>query len=72
MENFLSSIEELEKLITLDQDSDEPKIDLDRLLPAMRGLYFYMRNQDITGIADLLEYTVYPLSQEWFEEQEES
>ncbi len=68
LENFLGAVDSLEYLVETDQNAQEPQIDLDLLLPAMRGLYFYMQNQDITGIADMLEDTVYPLTKEWFEE----
>ncbi|HHV31512.1 hypothetical protein [Caproiciproducens sp. LBM24188] len=71
MKEFLSSMEELETLVMLDQNSEDPRIDFDQLLPMVRGLYFYMQNQDITGITDLLEYTLIPLSQEWFEGRED-
>lgn len=71
MKDFLSSMEELETLVMLDQNSENPKIDFDRLLPMVRGLYFYMQNQDITGITALLEHTLIPLSQEWFEARED-
>jgi hypothetical protein len=67
LENFLYALDKLEYVVEADQNTSQPGIDLDRLLPAVRGLYFYMRNQDITGIADLLEDTVYPLTQEWLE-----
>jgi hypothetical protein len=65
LDSFLSAMEELDVVIEADRKSRQPQINLDQLLPAVRGLYFYMQNQDITGITDLLEYTVYPLTKEW-------
>lgn len=65
MEDFLSAVEELERVVEADQKSARPKIVLEQLLPAVRGLYFYMQNQDIAGIADLLEFTVCPLAEKW-------
>lgn len=65
MENFLGAVETLEQAVKTDQNSPRPLISLNKLLPAVRGLYFYMKNQDITGITDLLEDTVYPLTEEW-------
>ena len=65
IEGFLSGMEELERVVEIDQDSQQPKIDMNQLLPLVRELYFYIQNQDITGITDLLEYTVYPLTEEW-------
>ncbi|WP_164918947.1 hypothetical protein [Caproiciproducens sp. NJN-50] len=68
MENFLSAMEELELVVKTDRNSPYPKIDLNLLLPSVRGLYFYMQNQDITGIADLLEDAVAPLAENWLKE----
>lgn len=65
MENFLSAMEELELVVKTDRNSPHPEIDLNLLLPSVRGLYFYMQNQDIAGIADLLEDAVAPLAEEW-------
>ena len=65
IEDFLNGVEELERVVEIDQDSQQPKIDMNQLLPLVRELYFYIQNQDITGITDLLEYTVYPLTEEW-------
>lgn len=65
IESLLSALSELEKLIENDQNSPQPQIDLFRLLPAVRTLYFYIRNRDIAGIADLLEDTFCPLTEQW-------
>lgn len=65
IEGLLSAVSELEKLVDNDQNSLKPRIDLDRLLPAVKRLYFYIQNQDIAGIADLLEDVFYPMAGEW-------
>lgn len=65
IESLLSALSELEKLVENDQNSPQSQIDLDRLLPAVRTLHFYVQNQDITGIADLLKDTFYPLAEHW-------
>jgi hypothetical protein len=65
MEDFLSGVEELDRAVEIDQHSNQQKIDLEQLLPAVRELYFCMQNQDVIEIADLLEYTVIPLTREW-------
>gem|GEM_PF-1179570 len=72
MEDFLSTMEELERAVETNRNSRQPRIDLNQLLPAVRGLYFYMRNQDITGITDLLEYTVFPLTKEWLKGRDDT
>jgi hypothetical protein len=65
IENLLSAVSELEQLVENDQNSPQPQIDLSRLLPAVRALCFCIKNQDIVGIADLLEDVFYPLAEEW-------
>lgn len=65
LEVLLTAAAELENLVVADQNSPRPRIDLDRLLPAVRQLYFYMQNQDITGLADFLEDTICPMTKEW-------
>ncbi|MCI1965847.1 MAG: hypothetical protein LKJ17_06925 [Oscillospiraceae bacterium] len=68
MRYFLSAVEGLELVIREDRNSQQPKIDLNELLPSVRRLYFYMRNQDIVGITDLLEDTVMPMTARWLKE----
>jgi hypothetical protein len=65
IEALLSAVSELEKLVENDQNSPHPRIDLQRLLPAVKTLCFYIKNKDITGIADLLEDVLYPMTGEW-------
>lgn len=71
LNSFLSAMEELEHAVETDQNLQQPHIDLNRLLPALRGLYFYMRNQDLTGVTDLLEDTIYPMTEEWLKGRDE-
>ena len=65
IESLLSAVSELEKLVEDDQNSLQPQIDLNQLLPAMRTLYCYIKNMDIAGMADLLEDTFCPLTEQW-------
>lgn len=65
IDGLLSAVSELEKLVENDQNSLQPRIDLDQLLPAVRTLCFYIQNQDIAGIADLLEDVLTPMAGEW-------
>lgn len=67
LESLISAAEELENAVENDQKLQRPQIDLSRLLPAVRRLYFYIQNQDITSIVDLLEDTFCPLTEEWLE-----
>lgn len=65
IEILLSAARSLEKLVEDDRCSPEPQIDLVRLLPAVRTLHNYIRNQDIAGITDLLEDVFCPMTGEW-------
>lgn len=65
IESLLSAVSELEKLVESDQNSLQPQIDLSRLLPFVKTLCAYIKNQDIAGIADLLEDVFYPMAGEW-------
>ena len=70
IENLLSAAAELENLVETDQNSPQPKIELTRLFPIVRRLKVYLINQDIAGLADLLEDTFFPLTEEWLKESE--
>ena len=65
IEDLLSAVSELEKLVENDQNSLQPRIDIQRLLPALRTLCFYIKNKDIAGISDLLEDVLYPMAGKW-------
>ena len=66
IDSLQTAVAELENLVEIDQSSQRPQVDMSRLLPAVKRLYFYIQNQDITGIADLLEDVFYPLTEELF------
>lgn len=72
IESLINAMEKLENEVEIDRISRQPQIDLKQLLPAMRKLYFYIKNQDITGIADLLEDTFFPLAEEWLKGSEDA
>ena len=65
IKGLLSAAAELERLVVADRNLRQPQIDLNRLLLSLRKLYFYIHNQDITGISDFLEDSLYPLMAEW-------
>jgi hypothetical protein len=70
IEGLLFAMSELEILVENDQKSQQPQIDMRRLLPAMTTLCFYIKNQDMAGIADLIEDVFYPMAGEWMKESE--
>jgi hypothetical protein len=65
IEGLLTAAAELGNLVETDRNSRRPQIDLSRLLLSLRKLYFYIHNQDITGIADFLEDALCPLTEQW-------
>lgn len=65
IESLLNAAEKLESEVEADRSSRWPQIDLSKLLPALRRLHNVIKNQDITGICDLLEDTLLPLTSEW-------
>jgi len=65
IKSLLTAAAELENLVETDRNSQCPQIDPSMLLPSLRKLYFYIHNQDITGIADFLEDAFCPLVGQW-------
>lgn len=63
LDELLHSVEDLE--IVLDAYPGEASLPIDAILPAYRKLLEYMWNRDITGMTDLLEFTICPL---WMEQ----
>ncbi len=68
LNSFLTSVDDLEIMLDTYQCLGKPKIELEKLFPAVQKLYLCMQNQDIIGITDLLEFTLYPLAESWLEE----
>lgn len=64
MENLLTVESELEHLVETDRNLKQPQIDLNQLIPTLKQLNLYIQNKDITGIADLLEDSFCPLTEE--------
>jgi hypothetical protein len=65
LDDFLNSIDDLESIIDIYQCIGEPNVRIKKMLPNLQMMYRCMQNQDITGITDVLEFRVYPLSKEW-------
>ena len=65
IEGLITAAAELEILTETDRYSRRPQINMSRLLPSLKKLCFYIHNQDITGIADFLEDSLCPLTEQW-------
>ncbi|MGF7056643.1 hypothetical protein [Brassicibacter mesophilus] len=67
LDNFLNSIDDMENLLEYQQYAGDVKIKLDEIMPVLQILYDCIRNQDVTAMTDVLEFTVYSLTKEWNE-----
>lgn len=65
LNNFLSSMDNLENL--LEPQEYYKHLDINEISLKMNQLYEYIKNQDILGIVDLLEFEIYPNVQKWIE-----
>lgn len=57
---FLNCIDDLKSLIELQVYHGEPNIDLKQIVQIFQRMYICMQNQDIIGLTDVLEYSLYP------------
>lgn len=64
LESFLSSMDDLEQLLELNWQLGISKGALRRILPILQELKNRMKNQDITGITDLIELVLCPAVKE--------
>lgn len=64
IESLFSAMKELENAVEAEKNSLRFQIAVARLLPVMRKLRVYLQNQDIAGIADLLEDALCPAVEE--------
>lgn len=71
MDYFLNSINDLEALLESCKLSGKLNGNLGKMIPAVQELHVYMQNQDMAGMTDLLEFTLYPMAKEWIEECDE-
>lgn len=72
LDALLNSVEDLESVLDIYQCTGEACVPIDTILAAYRRLLECMRHQDITGMTDLLEYTIYPLAMEQEERRGEA
>ena len=62
LDALLHSVQDLETMIEGYQYTGQTCLPVDTILPVYRKLLECMRNQDITGMTDLLEYELCPLT----------
>ncbi|MBW7572347.1 hypothetical protein [Caproiciproducens faecalis] len=65
LDEFLNSMDDLEGILQYYQCTGEPEMELDKMLAVLEKLPVYLNHQDVAGLADTLEFTLYPLSENW-------
>lgn len=70
LQNFTQSIQQMERILNTSLRGGENKIfiKIDELKLVLENLYLLIKNNDVVGITDLLEYQLIPLIQAWEEE----
>jgi hypothetical protein len=67
LDNLLNSMVDLENLLEFEYSADGLCNKMDKITPVLRDLCRCIKNQDVTGLTDVLEFTLYPLTTEWIE-----
>lgn len=68
LDNFLNSMNDLENLLEYQQYTGDIKIKIEKITPVLQNLCDCIKNQDVTGMTDVLEFVLYPLTKDWIEE----
>jgi len=70
-DNFQNSMEDLENLLEFEQYFGDAKCDIQKITTALQSLYLCIQNKDVIGMTDVLEFTLYPLTNQWVIERDE-
>lgn len=65
---FLNSMDDLERMLELYQYFGKPQGNFGKIVPTVQKVHVCMQNQDVAGMTDVLEFTLYPLVKGWIEE----
>lgn len=65
LDEFISLMNDLESMIEVGQILGAEALDYNKLAPVLEALSVCVGNRDITGMTDLLEFSLYPLAKEW-------
>lgn len=70
LQNFAQSIQQIEKIVNTSLRDVENKVfvRLDKLKLMLENLHLLIKNSDVVGITDIIEYQLIPLIQAWEEE----
>jgi hypothetical protein len=64
LDGFLNCMEDLESLLDINRSVGADKIELDGVLPILQELFTRIENRDITGMTDIMEFSLYPMVKE--------
>ncbi len=64
LDGLFNSMDDLECLLEINRSFGAQKMKLDGLLPILQELCERIKNKDIVGMTDLLEFTLYPMVKE--------
>ncbi|MFZ7103239.1 MAG: hypothetical protein ACOWWO_11385 [Peptococcaceae bacterium] len=67
-DNFQSSMTDLENLLEFEQYFRGSKFNLSEITLALQSLQRCLQNKDVTGLTDVLEFTLFPLTNCWLTE----
>ncbi|KJS81117.1 MAG: hypothetical protein JM58_17805 [Peptococcaceae bacterium BICA1-8] len=70
-DNFQNSMEDLENLLEFEQYFEDSKCDIQKITTGLQSLYVCMQNKDVIGMTDVLEFTLYPLTNQRVIERDE-
>lgn len=66
--HFQKSVAFLERLISSSQTDQENLLFLNEILPVLNLLHHHLKNRDVIGSIDLLEFQLLPIAKKWDEE----
>lgn len=64
LDMLLKGLENFERMLCMG-DFDINSAEMNSIVREYRNLLIYMHNRDSIGVTDILEYTLYPLSEKW-------
>lgn len=65
LDALLDSVEDLARILDILECTEEAGFKTQEMRDACQKLLEYMINRDVTGMTDLLEFTIIPLSETW-------
>ena len=64
LDGFMNTMDDLEAILEMDQYLGTVQLERIEILSILEELCMNIKNQDITGMTDLLEFKLYPIAKE--------